>query len=232
MNIRKLERFQPKGKTWQERVLESPEDFLRPVIDPADYQGRKNEFLDYLHRSMLTKYLSLLGNEVVLDFGCGTGRFTRWLSKRTSFVVGIDIIKEMIDMARKMTRAKNVSFAIYDGVELPFRKESFDCIISAWVLQHVLSEEDLTKISKSLLRCLKRKGRIILMEQVGHGRRTPEDYISAFERNSFDCGCVVDIPIRKSPSVFVEAIRRGLVPKFAFPPLLRLELYMAKKNSD
>ena len=218
-------RFQPKGKTWEERAKTSQ---LRAVIDPSDYSERKNRFIDYLHESVLNKYLTFSGNETVLDFGCGTGRFTQRLCLRSAFVEGIDITRKMINGAQTFVKEKNVGFLLFDGMNIPFREEAFDLIISVWVLQY--ADEYLGKIAENLIRSLKRTGKIVLIEQVEYGKKMPEDYISAFEVSSSNCKCILSLPIRKSPSIFVEAVRRGLIPRSAFPLVLRFELYMAKKT--
>ena len=93
-----FERFQPLGESWGKRALK---DGLRTVLDSTDLKGIKNEYIDTLHKIILAKYLLLDKNEKILDFGCGTGRFTSWLKERGFKVVGIDITEEMLDVAKK-----------------------------------------------------------------------------------------------------------------------------------
>ena len=52
----------------------------------------------------------------VLDFGCGSGRFSYWIARWVKKVVGLEVTPEMIDLAEKNRTARNVEFVIYDGV--------------------------------------------------------------------------------------------------------------------
>jgi 2-polyprenyl-3-methyl-5-hydroxy-6-metoxy-1,4-benzoquinol methylase len=71
-----------------------------------------------------------------LEVGCGTGATLEYLkSKGASYVVGVDINAESIEMARK----RGLEFALAADVEkdaLPFKEKEFDCIMLADVLEH------------------------------------------------------------------------------------------------
>ena len=221
-------RFQPPGKTWQERARASPGDLLRSVMDPADYSGRKNKFIDYLHKSVLNRHLPLLSNEVALDFGCGTGRFTEWLANRVSFVVGIDLTREMLVKAKNHCSFGNVDFLLCDGSNIPFQDETFDLILSVWVLQH-FPDEALKKTAKQLVSVVKENGKICLIEQVS-GRlsgyyisRLPDDYINSF--GNYDS--VILRPIRRSKSRTQRLA--NVMPKFLSSFLAKIEIRLSKR---
>jgi SAM-dependent methyltransferase len=70
---------------------------------------------------------------LLLDLGCGLGYLTRYFLKLDIDAVGVDISGELI----KSTKiAPTGSFILVDGVNLPFRKESFNTVISNDVLKH------------------------------------------------------------------------------------------------
>ena len=54
------------------------------------------------HNQQYQKYLlqEIENCAVALDVGCGTGEFTKELSKNSKRVIGIDISQEMIDRAK------------------------------------------------------------------------------------------------------------------------------------
>lgn len=222
------ERFQPKGNTWEERAAKGE---LAAVLDPGDTKGYKNEYRDLLHKTVLSKYLPSSKDKRILDFGCGSGRFTSWLTKKGFEVVGVDVTKEMIYTAKKAYQ--DYKFILYDGNNLPFKDESFDCIISVWVLQHITVQNDFQKVAKELIRCLKPGGTICLIEQVSkkesdyYIHRLPEEYISAFK----ECNCVFKRPIMKSNTLIAGIIRRGFIPKFIFPIIAQFNLYLTKNKS-
>lgn len=219
-------RFQPEGLTWEERAKTTQ---LRAVIDPSDYSERKNRFIDYLHKSILNKYLAFSGSEIVLDFGCGTGRFTGWLANRVSFVVGIDLTREMLVKAKSHCSFGNVDFLLCDGSNIPFQDESFDLILSVWVLQH-FPNEALEKTAKQLVNIVKEKGKICLIEQVSDRRsgyyifRLPDAYVNSFD----NCDPVILRPIRRSKSTMQRLAK--VMPRILSELLAKIELRLSKRT--
>jgi ubiquinone/menaquinone biosynthesis C-methylase UbiE len=229
-DVKNLERFQPKGETWQSRA--SKGNVLQAVLDPADYVGRKNEFIDVLHKIALSNYLSLSGKERILDFGTGPGRFAFWLSLKASFVVGIDVTKEMLHLAKKVTHRENVEFLLCDGTNTPFKDESFDVILSVWVFQH-FPDKEFRNAARRLIRQLKRGGKMFLIEQVSkktsdyYIHRLPEEYVKEFE----GCKCVTQKPIRKSGAMVTRMVGTRIIPKVMFPMIAKLELFRRQVES-
>jgi ubiquinone/menaquinone biosynthesis C-methylase UbiE len=77
----------------------------------------------------------------VLDFGCGYGRLTCVLSEFADEVIGIDVNKTMIEMAKDSYRDwKNIAFYSYDGVKIPAPDKLFELTMTFTVLQHLADE--------------------------------------------------------------------------------------------
>ena len=68
-----------------------------------------------------------MGRKRILDVGTGTGFIARILSRLGHDVVGLDISRGMIDVARK--KCSGVEFVLGDAEDLPFEDESFDAVI-------------------------------------------------------------------------------------------------------
>jgi SAM-dependent methyltransferase len=90
----------------------------------------------------LLSYLSPLTEEVfrdklVLDAGCGMGKFTYWAGRsKAKQVIGIDL-SHSVEVAYRHTRhLPNVHIAQADMYNLPFKSE-FDVIYSIGVLHHL-----------------------------------------------------------------------------------------------
>ena len=88
--------------------------------------------------------LRLIGNEALLDIGCGDGKITAQIARRLSNgnVVGIDNSEEMIKLARtkfSQTICPNLSFEVMDARKLTFH-ERFDRVFSNatlhWIIDH------------------------------------------------------------------------------------------------
>lgn len=97
-------------------------------------------------------------NKKILDVGCSEGALGKFLRREKSAkVVGIDISKEAIKAARN-----NLDDAFVIDIEceqLPFRKNKFDIIICADVLEHLY---DPLAVLRKLKHCLIKDGIFIL----------------------------------------------------------------------
>jgi trans-aconitate 2-methyltransferase len=106
--------------------------------------------------------LSLAGDEVVLDVGCGTGRLTERLADRVprGRVVAVDRSANMVWSARDYLGARyegRVAFAQADAAALPFAS-AFNAVFSTatfhWVLDH-------DQLFANLFAALKPGGRLV-----------------------------------------------------------------------
>ncbi len=73
----------------------------------------------------------------VLDAGTGTGEAIKAILKNSnpSKVVGIDISKGMLKIAREKIEDKRVSFDVQDITTLPYPDNSFDVVTCTWALE-------------------------------------------------------------------------------------------------
>lgn len=84
--------------------------------------------------TFLTGWVSLSGDERVLDVACGTGELERMLlSEHPALsVVGVDISEKMLNVARgKHAAHENASFREGNAGELPFPGAGFDLVVTA-----------------------------------------------------------------------------------------------------
>lgn len=76
-------------------------------------------------------------NKQVLDVGCGTGRWTRFISDRALTIDAVDP-SDAVDIASKLLADRsNVRLSRAAVDELPFADASFDFVFSLGVLHHV-----------------------------------------------------------------------------------------------
>jgi SAM-dependent methyltransferase len=76
-----------------------------------------------------------LKGKVVLDAGCGNGRFSHTLSKLGAEVVGLDI-SSGVEHAFNVYKSNKVHYIQGDITNIPLKEKSFDYIWSAGVLHH------------------------------------------------------------------------------------------------
>jgi SAM-dependent methyltransferase len=116
---------------------------------PEDYYRRMYEVEErhWWHQGMRCIAAALLADrpntpdQRVLDAGCGTGGFLRWLTRRRSFRVafGVDISPEAIELARQ--RVPEADLRVAALRKLPFDEGSFDLVVLNDVLQHIHEDE-------------------------------------------------------------------------------------------
>lgn len=112
---------------------------------------------------ILPGLLDLLGDVAglrVLDAGCGDGYLARALAARGARVTAIDISPRLIEMARRLDRADQISYRVADlSAALPGEGASFDAAASYLVLDDV---DDYRGFAVTLGAALKPGGRLVL----------------------------------------------------------------------
>lgn len=100
---------------------------------------------------------------VVLDFGCGSGRVTRYVAPMCAQLWAVDVSPRMLELAReRLAGAANVRFARCHDVTVPdVPSESVDVVYSFLVLQH-LEREDAFLALRELRRVIRPSGTAIL----------------------------------------------------------------------
>lgn len=88
------------------------------------------------HR-LVVSLLNLSEGSVVLDAGCGTGRFLALICGRCSAVVGLDISHRQIAAAHaKLRGASNSLLVIGDFERPPFRERAFTAVVAVTSIHH------------------------------------------------------------------------------------------------
>jgi trans-aconitate methyltransferase len=104
-----------------------------------------------------------------LDFGCGAGRSTRFLTSLGFHAVGMDISNSMIELAKNSDPAGDYRF-VRDGDFSSFANEKFDLIFSAFPFDNIPSVDKRTQLLSGLRSLLQDRGRIVILGS------TPEIY--------------------------------------------------------
>jgi SAM-dependent methyltransferase len=94
----------------------------------------------------------------VLELGCGSGHYTRWLAGRVRKIIGVDFSLAAIEKARSLGMRGNMQYAAADICSLSlFRDHTFDKVIAIDVMEH-LSDEQLAGALSEVGRLLKARG--------------------------------------------------------------------------
>jgi ubiquinone/menaquinone biosynthesis C-methylase UbiE len=119
----------------------------------------------------------LRGDERALDVGTGAGTLALALAPRVGSVVGVDLVQELLEAARR-DAPENASFVEGDATALPFEDGSFDLVCSRRTLHHVGRPE---LAVAELVRACRPGGRVFVDDQLA-----PADPLAALELDRFE----------------------------------------------
>lgn len=145
-------------------------DFGRVAEDYETTRGIPDHFMDELIEDLITT-CNLTPETLVLDLGCGAGRFVRNLASQKIPTIGIDISKGMLEKACLNQASEHLYWADLvscDAVALPFQQGLFTGILAIHLF-HLLS--DWQEALNEVLRVLKPGGSLVTgyVEGVTHG---------------------------------------------------------------
>lgn len=95
----------------------------------------------------------------ILDVGCHTGYLLRYLAESGYKCVGVDIQKENMELANKISKG-NPKFYFLNAERLSFKfKKEFDAVILLDVLEHCLNDK---KVIKEVKKVTKKDGWVFI----------------------------------------------------------------------
>jgi ubiquinone/menaquinone biosynthesis C-methylase UbiE len=135
------------------------------IKNSLQYQAMMVDGLNYSYTNWITAYVQRLGHKYIekrrrklfrcLEVGCGTAEYLEQFGKGN--YTGIDASKEAIQKAQLKYPGRE--FVCGDMRKLPFDDETFDCVVSNYVFEHV---QDLDVVFDEIIRVLKPKGRLLV----------------------------------------------------------------------
>lgn len=105
----------------------------------------------------LVSLLESVPGASVLDIGCGTGNYTSALAKRGLTMVGLDLSRTMLAMAR--AKHPRLPLVCADGAALPFAGGAFAHAVTTLAIHHMA---DLTAVFSSVRRMVAKGGRYVI----------------------------------------------------------------------
>jgi SAM-dependent methyltransferase len=98
-------------------------------------------------------------SSVVLDMGCGTGRWSKYLANRVKFIEAIDPSKAVLSASHLTKDLKNVRVTQAGVDSIPFADESFDFAMGVGVYHHI---PDTQKAVRDTVKKIKKGGYLLI----------------------------------------------------------------------
>ena len=212
-------------KSLEEQILKSRynhEELIRKYNWIAPIYDIFALLMESKARRKALEMMNLQNGEKVLEVAIGTGLNLMEIVKRNpnGWVEGVDISPKMLEKARQRLLklgSRNFKLHLCDCRNLPFENNSFDIVISQYLLD-ILPVEDFIPVLQEFKRVLRNGGRLILVNMTKGERRINKIYEEIYKlKLPLIAGCrgVISKPFLQR--VGFQVIRREFVSQIGFP---------------
>lgn len=116
-----------------------------------------------IENPIMKNLLPDLTNKRILDLGCGDGNMDRYfLEKGAIRVVGVDISKNMIELAKKLSKSSRIDYKIMSMEDISEIEDKFDIVYSSLAFHYV---KDFDKLINDINKLLKDDGILIFSQE-------------------------------------------------------------------
>jgi len=159
----------------------------------------------HLGYERLLRNLNPIRNKLVLDYGCGSGTFCRFLSEKKAIVTGVDISENMIKVS-KNSHSSSIDYYQITSGNLDFLPENtFDYVVSNFVFCTISTRQEIIKVMNSINRVLRKNGSLIIMN-TNWDKSNGQEFVSfklQYSRSLFP-GKPVTAVIKTEPPIILK----------------------------
>lgn len=126
-------------------------DYFEERVEPAKHEERR---VREVILSQIPK-----NSDMILDVGCGSGWVARQLVPKGKKVFSLDISSDNPKKVNNLIRSKNHFPIVADSFNLPFKSNSFNCVIASEIIEHTINP---SYFIYELFRVVSKNGRLII----------------------------------------------------------------------
>lgn len=122
---------------------------------------------EYFRKPTILKLLGNIKNKKIIEFGSGSGYWTRILTKKGAKCIGVDSSKEQIERAIKNEKKNplGIKYILGNITNLKeIKSNQFDYVFIEFVLLEIPKKELLVKLFKEAHRVLKKDGKLFISD--------------------------------------------------------------------
>ena len=124
-------------------------------------------------------------DELVVDIGCGVGKWSALLAENEVKVVSVDnlpsMLRKVVQRCKQRNRVKSrISPVLADGFNLPFRNNVFNGATLNWVLAHVPAVRN-AQFVREIRRVVKRNGWLFISDSYWRGQEGGKEQVQVRE---------------------------------------------------
>jgi len=132
----------------ENRSDEVIEDFGNEWLKFKDFDLKEIDFIGSQYFDIVTD--DMLKDAYAIDFGCGTGRWSKCIASKVKFIEAIDPSNAVYSAAQLLSDNDNVRVSKVGIESVPFEDETFDFGMSIGVLHHIPDTQ------KAMIDCVKK----------------------------------------------------------------------------
>jgi ubiquinone/menaquinone biosynthesis C-methylase UbiE len=131
----------------------------------AEKYEKFNDITEWeLGYNIVTKFLGDVKNKIILDYGCGNAKFSRYLRNIGAKCIAVDQSKKMIDIAKTYDN-QNIDLRLIQDTDISFIESgSIDAAVINFVICVISDRNEIIKILKKIYRCLKINAYLLILE--------------------------------------------------------------------
>ncbi len=157
-----------------ERTMRTYDEIAEKYCRKTESEGDR-EFQE----DMMDRTLNFLPSKPrMIDLGCGDGRDTKYLREKGVDVVGIDISKKMVELARE--KYPECTFLRSDMRDTVFPDDTFHGAWASTSLSNI-PKSQLSSVEKEIYRILEKDGTFCFSFKVGESEGFEESIVEGFE---------------------------------------------------
>jgi ubiquinone/menaquinone biosynthesis C-methylase UbiE len=126
-------------------------DYFEERIEPAKHEERR---VREVILSNVPKHCNF-----ILDVGCGSGWLAKNLIPKNIKVISLDISTDNPLKVNSLIKSENHFPVVADSFKLPFKNETFHCVVASEVIEHTHNPEEFIR---ELFRTVTKGGKLII----------------------------------------------------------------------